>query len=333
MLMIELVLAHSDLARVRFAHSPVRELVASLLALQNRTHQVMHGSWLATVRPRLGELRLELLTALVPVGRYLPAFLLPPVAGPWPALADELEVVATSHPAVVRAELEGVYQDQPLPTVLQPLYEDPAAHLPAIAGELQRYWRVAIQPVWQRVRAVCAADLTYRQEQFAAGGLARVLADLHSELTLEADRLRVDKPHHCHQRFDLAGTGILVVPCAFIWPSLMVECCGVDQPAVTYPARGVAELWEEPPAEHADPLIALVGRTRATLLTALGLPRTTTQLAAQLGLSPPAVSQHLKVLKDAALVSGRRRGRMVLYQRTPAASTLLTAIRSHEEAG
>ena len=33
--MIELVLAHTDLARVRFAHSPVRELVASLLVLQD----------------------------------------------------------------------------------------------------------------------------------------------------------------------------------------------------------------------------------------------------------------------------------------------------------
>ena len=68
-------------------------------------------------------------------------------------------------------------------------------------------------------------------------------------------------------------------------------------------------------------------------MVTLGLPRTTTQLAAQLGLSPPAVSQHLKVLKDAALVTGRRRGRMVLYQRTPAASTLLNAIRTSERAG
>ena len=110
-------------------------------------------------------------------------------------------------------------------------------------------------------------------------------------------------------------------------------CCDVDQPTLTYPARGVAGLWEESSAEQADPLVALVGRTRAALLTTLGLPRTTTQLAGQLGLSLPAVSQHLKVLKDAGLVTGRRRGRMVLYQRTPAATTLLEAIPSSEQAG
>jgi len=95
----------------------------------------------------------------------------------------------------------------------------------------------------------------------------------------------------------------------------------------------VAELWQQPQAEQTDPLAALVGRTRATLLATLGLPRTTTQLAEQLDLSPAAVSQHLKILKDTALVTARRRGRMVLYQRTAAATALLAAIQSDEEAG
>jgi DNA-binding transcriptional ArsR family regulator len=332
--MIELVLDHTDLARVRFAHSPVRELVTSLLVLQDPSRRVMHGRWLATVRLRLGGMRLELLTALAPAsGRNLPQFLLPAVTRPWPALTEELDAIASSPPAAVRAGLEVTYQDRPLPTVLAPLHEDPAAHLPEVVRELDRYWQAAIAPVWPRVRAVCAADLTYRMEQFANGGLARVLAGLDAQLTLEGDRLLVDTPHHCFQRFDLAGAGILVLPSVFIWPRRMVECCGVAQPAVTYAARGVAELWTESPAEDADPLVALVGRTRATLLTVLDLPRTTTQLASQLGLSPPAVSQHLKVLKQAGLVSNRRRGKMVLYQRTPAANTLLQAVRSHRATG
>jgi DNA-binding transcriptional ArsR family regulator len=56
-------------------------------------------------------------------------------------------------------------------------------------------------------------------------------------------------------------------------------------------------------------------------------------LAEELGLGPPVVSQHLKFLKDAALVTARRRRRMVFYQRTPTATTLLEIIRSHEQAG
>jgi DNA-binding transcriptional ArsR family regulator len=91
----------------------------------------------------------------------------------------------------------------------------------------------------------------------------------------------------------------------------------------------VAELWENTMAEQPDPLSALVGRTRASLLAILAVPGTT-QLAERLELSPAAVSQHLKILKDAALVSAHRRGRMVLYQRTPAATTLLEAIPSDQ---
>jgi DNA-binding transcriptional ArsR family regulator len=331
--MIEIVLAHSDLARVRFAHSPIEELVASQRVLQDPRRQPMYGRWLSAARPRLGGLRLDLLTALAPTGRYLPDFLLPSPTQPWGGLAEELERVAASPPALVRADLDKVRDGRPLPAVLRPLYDDPAAHLPTVVGELRRYWQAALEPVWPRVRAVCMADLAYRMEQFADGGLARVLAALHPSVAFAGDLLQVDKPHHCSHRFDLAGTGIVLVPCAFTWPTLSVDCDGVDQPVLIYPPRGLAQLWEDAPGEQPDPLAALIGRTRATLLATLGLPRTTTQLAAQLGLSPAAVSQHLKVLKGAALVTARRRGRLVLYQRTAAATALLEAIRSHEQAG
>jgi hypothetical protein len=162
--MIELVLAHTDLARVRFAHSPVRELVASLLVLQDRSRRAMHGRWLAAVQPRLGGLRLDLLTALVPLGPYLPSFLPPAVSRPWPELAEELDAITASPAALVRAELDQVYQGGSLPAVLRPLHEDPAGHLPEVVQELDRYWQAAIAPDWPRVRAACTADLTYRME-------------------------------------------------------------------------------------------------------------------------------------------------------------------------
>jgi DNA-binding transcriptional ArsR family regulator len=332
--MIEIELANSDLARVRFAHSPVRELVASLHLLQDPARHHMYRRWLAAVRGRLGGLRLELLSALAPTGRYLPSFLLPAPSEPWEVLADELDAVAATPPALVRAELEEVYDGRPRPAVLRPLYEDPEAHLPAVVGELYGYWQVAIEPVWQRIQALSVADVSDRVQRFATGGIARVLAGLHPELTFEDCRLLIDKPQHasCHHSLDLPGAGLLLMPCAFAWPNLIVGCCGAELPSLTYPPRGVATLWAQPRAEGADPLGALVGKTRATLLAMLDLPMTTTGLAGQLGLSPAAVSQHLKVLKDAALVTAWRRGRLVLYQRTAAASGLLAAIRSGEAA-
>jgi hypothetical protein len=43
----------------------------------------------------------------------------------------------------VRAELDKVREDRPLPAVLRPLYDDPAAHLPSVVEELRRYWQAA----------------------------------------------------------------------------------------------------------------------------------------------------------------------------------------------
>jgi DNA-binding transcriptional ArsR family regulator len=332
--MIEIEVAHTDLAQMRFAHSPIRELVASLRVLHDRGRHQMHRAWLSALGGRLGGLRLDLLAALAPNSPYSLDFAAPFSTRPWAVLADELKVVAATPPATVRAELDWVYQGQQLPSVLRPLHDDPAAHLPAVVQEMRRYWQVAVEPVWQRLRALCAADLTYRMEQFAAGGIGRVLAGLHPDLTFEHGRLLVDKPYRCHHRVDLAGTGIVLVPCAFSWPTLSVQCCGgAAQPALSYPPRGVAALWPQSRAEQPDPLNALMGRTRATLLATLGLPATTTQLAGQLGLSPAAVSEHLKILKDTALVTARRSGRLVLYQRTAAATALLATVQPDEDAG
>ena len=46
-------------------------------------------------------------------------------------------------------------------------------------------------------------------------------------------------------------------------------------------------------------------------------PPATTALAHRLGLAPSSVSAHLSVLRDAGLLTSRRYGHQVLYERTP----------------
>jgi DNA-binding transcriptional ArsR family regulator len=72
----------------------------------------------------------------------------------------------------------------------------------------------------------------------------------------------------------------------------------------------------------------LIGATRARILHALDAPRSTTELAAQLTLTPGGVSQHLSVLADAGLVARHRERRVVLYARTPVGDALTGA--AHE---
>jgi ArsR family transcriptional regulator, arsenate/arsenite/antimonite-responsive transcriptional repressor len=59
---------------------------------------------------------------------------------------------------------------------------------------------------------------------------------------------------------------------------------------------------------------ALASGARRQMLRALAEgERSTSQLAAHLGISPPAVSRHLSVLEHAGVVTSRRDGQRVLY--------------------
>ena len=323
--MIEMVLAPVDLSRVRFGHSPAQELVASLRSLHDPVRRQVYAAWRRTVRGRLDGLDMELLLALSPVGPHAWDFLCPPITRQWADLDEELDAIAATPPDAVRAEIDQHAGDT-VPAPLRPLRDDPAGQLPRVVAELRAYWQVAIAPVWPQVHALTVADLVARLEQFSSGGVAGVLGQLHGEVRFLGDRLRIDKAHHCVHRYDLSGQGVLLVPCAFTWPTLLVGCCEAMQPTLVYPTRGAATIGEEPAEPtRPDPLEAVVGRGRASILTALAQPLTTTHLARDLDVSPSAISQQLKVLKAAGLVTARRRGRLVYYARTAAATAMVSA--------
>lgn len=71
--------------------------------------------------------------------------------------------------------------------------------------------------------------------------------------------------------------------------------------------------------DHAPVFAALGDGTRLLLLGKLsaGQPRSITELAADSTLTRQAITKHLRVLENAGLVSGERRGREILFQFTP----------------
>ncbi len=69
---------------------------------------------------------------------------------------------------------------------------------------------------------------------------------------------------------------------------------------------------------------ALADRTRRAIVASLAdRPYSVGELAAQMPVSRPAVSQHLKVLKDAGLVSEHQEGTRRIYQLNPVALAAL----------
>ncbi|WP_019630923.1 ArsR/SmtB family transcription factor [Actinomadura atramentaria] len=315
--MIEFEFGPGDVARVRFAFSPLWEAVRSLRVLADPSGHALHLPWARAVRPRLRGLDLAPLRAVIPAAGYIPDFLTPPPRGPLPDFAAELAAVAATPPETVAAELAELPRDP----ARDALAADPAA--PARLAELlDRYWATALAPHWVRLRDLLEGDVLRRTRALGVRGAEGVFADLHPGVAWRGGSLFVDR--EWDYRVALRGRGLLLVPSAFVWPqaSVMVP---PYQPMLSYPPYGVATLWETAPAAPPDALAALVGKVRAAVLVAVAAPVATTELARRLAVTPGAVSQHLGVLRACGLVTGHRVGRRVLYSRTAAGDALVSA--------
>ncbi|GAB3862967.1 DUF5937 family protein [Dactylosporangium cerinum] len=325
---IELLFEPGDLARIRFARSPMHEVMSSMRVADHAGRARMHQPWVRSVRGAVSALRLELLRPLLADPRYVPEFLMPSPDRMDTRFADELARVRTTPEDAVRAQLELLGGDAPLPETLRPLYEHPERELGRLAAEVQAYWRVAIEPVWSRLAGLLDAEVGYRADQLTSGGIVRLLGNLHPELEYADDALRILWPTWRSQR-RLDGAGVLLVPCVFAWPSLLVDT-DPQGPTLIYGPRGVGQVWDGSARSSAPPVADLLGRSRAALLVRLDLPLSTTQVARDLGLSAASVSEHLSVLRRSGLVTSRRSGRQVLYQRTALGTDLLGAASGKE---
>ena len=121
-----------------------------------------------------------------------------------------------------------------------------------------------------------------------------------------------------------------MTPSAFVWPMVYSSTIPPWQPTLTYPARGVATLWNDSSRTASAGASAVLGRSRAELLSQLDTPRSTTELARRTGLTAGGVSQHLGALRSGGLVTPHRVGRVVLYARTSVAEALLEAAEQPE---
>src|SRR3954469_2430853 len=314
-----------DLVRLRFAISPMWEVVASLRRLRDPAGAGIHLPWINGLRDgRLKDVDLSAALRLTPPRGYVPDFLSPPPTTPLARFEEEIELVRATKPSQVRNDLRLLRMDQKvteLPAVLDPFEKTPTRAIKRLANELERYYAVALEPHWPRIRALLDADIAHRARQLTEGGPAALFADLHSTISWRDAILHVEQPYQGHVKLD--GRGLLLVPSAFAWiaPATITE--EPWQPTLLYPARGVATLWETGGERTPDALANVIGRTRAALLSELDAPRSTTDVARLLSITPGGASQHLAALRQAGLVAGRREGRAVLYVRTPLADDLV----------
>lgn len=329
--MYELRFTPEDLLRSRFAVAPLFETTLAVRSLHDPQRRPYHRPWLRDVEGH--GLDLTPLIAVQPLRGWEPDFLSPLPDGPGRGVDGELDRVRTADPARVETELLRTLQDQRDPrlrAVVEALAADPRRAREVLADALELAWRVLVAPYWSRLRDFLDADLAYHARLLAEGGLERLVPGLDSALSWRDRSLLVDRAEK--GVFQLRGTGMILIPSAFVWPGKAVRAENTQPPALVYPARGIATLWSGPPAPS-DALKRLLGAVRALLLTELVIPAATTNLAVRHSLSPANVSAHLKVLRDAGLVVGHRYRRQVLYERTPLGDALVNGMGSEREEG
>jgi DNA-binding transcriptional ArsR family regulator len=306
------------------ASSPLWEVIASVHVLKSPDEHPFHRPWIERVRKRLrdAELDWQLLSAMVPVpATTIPDFVSPPPSAPSPDLELELARLMATPADQVHQALESLAE--PTSPAVAALYRDPVSGLACLANVIRAYWDVALAPDWPRMLAMLESDVLYRARMLADGGVHRLLANLDPKIRwCDVSHTLHVRTQHLSGSVDLDGRGLLLVPSLFIWPKIFAKLSPPWQPTLRYPPRGIAELWQ--PSRTSPPLAlsAVIGRSRARLLSELRQPTTTADLAVRTGLTSGGVSQHLKVLRGAGLVNAHRAGRYVLYVRTELARSL-----------
>jgi DNA-binding transcriptional ArsR family regulator len=340
---IHITMTADQLGRSRFVVSPAQEVVGAVR--HRERHPARHArAWYARARGRMAPEALAVLEALVPADHpYAPDFLTPPPARPVETIDELARRIATTSPADVERQLdvglsgrpvrpdvaclfgdEATYERwrRPMPEPLARLVaEGPEAVAAAGAAAVHDFFWAGVEPDWPKARSILEDDVRRKSDLLAEHGAVAMLDDLGPEMSWTGTGVVLERPYEV--TVDWADDGLLLVPTTtHVGPVELTTECPVT-PAVVYRPDGVARLGEQlaPTPSHA--LADLVGDTRAALLIELRAPRATKDLSRELQWSDATVSYHLHVLLRAGLIDRHRRGRKVLYRRTPLGTKLV----------
>jgi hypothetical protein len=278
-----------------------------------------HLPWLRRVRSAAAGIDLAPLHLLMPQVGHNPDFLCPPPLSPLATFEEEIAAVRATAPGTARTDIELALADTPgaaRSAAGRAMLADPARAVRELADLLDVVWCALVAPDWPRLRALLEADVAYHSRRLASSGFERLLGELSPQLSWNGSTLTVAGTTGDHGRV-LGGQGLVLMPSVFCWPHVVSGYEPPWQPAVVYPARGIGGLWTEAAERTPAGLARLLGRARADVLCALDEPASTSALAQLLGLAPSSVSAHLSVLRESGLLTSRRHGHQVLYERTP----------------
>ncbi|TFV96681.1 ArsR/SmtB family transcription factor [Leifsonia flava] len=316
--MLRYRLTDSDFGGVHFGLSPLCELGLSLRAIKDPSLFPLQLPWLRRTEEARSRVDLETLFALIDDRLWTPDFLNPRPASPLTRIDDEFQTLARIRTSTFHRDLEAVHGRIP-----DALSGPPREAVARMMRALQQLWDECFAPYWPRMRAVLEADVTYRGRLIAQSGLAAMLNGVSSTVSYEKDVVSVQLRDPVDREVATGGLGLTLVPTMFTRRASAPV--GSGPPMVMYPARGQGALWETERVPNPAAVAAIVGQARASLLTALAEPASSTELGVRFDVTTSAVNQHLRALRDAGLVTSTRYGHSMLYFRSELGTALLAA--------
>ena len=284
--------------KVRFAYSPLLELVASYRHLTNTKNQARYWRWLEEVRPSLNGIEFPYLDALLTNGAYVPDFVTPTPMSSHVTLEGELQRIQDIPADIIRKNIHTLIQFGADSATLHHFLAYPQDALFCLMEEIRLYWKFALAHHWPRMITVVEGDVLYRARQLALEGSAALFGGLYpkAQVQMELFESRITKPNFQSQaQYELGGEGLYLVPSIFN-TSVMWQIEAEWQPMLIYSPRGTGLWWEAPSPVPDQSLEIALGEGRARVLRLLLTPSNTGEIAQRLHMTAGAASQHLSRL-------------------------------------
>ena len=318
--------------------SPLTEACFSLRVLVNPARFRAHSGWVRSRRDLPADLRREL-RELTPIFAHsVPGFLTATTSAS-SSYADELTRVATTRTDEAAAEVLAVLEtwtsihdrheqstargastlEKPVRTKMPGPADElrvqwqkhPQSALGRLVELLERYWSVAFRSEWSRLMPLLLAETrTCADRQHLGLEFAS-----RSGIQVDDDSVIVGTACRLIERVVPVGTQVTLSPSSFLWPRVSVESSPPWPFAVFYPLpRNRQRLRSSTENDLLPSLRALADGTRLLIVRLIiERPRSTQELAELVAMSEAAVSQHLRQLRAAGLVTTKREGHYVLY--------------------
>lgn len=201
-------------------------------------------------------------------------------------------------------------------------------HREQLVRSLRSVHGALVAPHAERVRSHLTTVRSRYADHLLTGGVPALLEHLSpGRATWRPPVLEVEFPRDGDVH--LAGRGLVIAPAALIGCAFAVYHDSGDEasaPVLAVPTADspllAAALRDGAPGPG-RPLEALLGRTRAAALRTVTDGCSTTELAAALGVTPAAASQHTAVLRNAGLITTSRTGLSVRHAISPLGARLL----------